>query len=278
MGPVRCPGAAVALGMPFKAVSSAAPAPEGPLELFDELPRMPGSVPELWRQQGEILTDYKLKLREPARCGGGASDRHRQDRGRSVDRRLAPAQVPAPSALRLPDPAAGQPGSGCGEAGGDARGNAARFPHEVVAVDESRYDGAEALGITTYSAIFNAAPKIGDPGTIVFDDAHAAEQYVAEAWQRLGRPLSARGSSRPRCSRHSVRGSVDVYQSLEQPSADVRARFDVRLVAPLRRPKMAEAINQALALLPEGKSAWWSWNLVRTGLASCLVYAPGVKS
>jgi hypothetical protein len=35
---------------------------------------------------------------------------------------------------------------------------------------------------------------------------------------------------------------------------------------------MAEAINQALALLPEASNAWWSWNLVRAGLASCLVY------
>jgi hypothetical protein len=35
---------------------------------------------------------------------------------------------------------------------------------------------------------------------------------------------------------------------------------------------MAEAMNQALALLPPGKSSWWSWNLLRAGLASCLVY------
>lgn len=44
--------------MPFKAVASASPAPEGPLHLFDELPRMPGSIPELWRQQGKILDEY----------------------------------------------------------------------------------------------------------------------------------------------------------------------------------------------------------------------------
>src|SRR5206468_3426794 len=62
------------------------------------------------------------------------------------------------------------------------------------------------------------------------------------------------------------------YQRMEDTSADIRSRLDVRLVVPLRRSKMAEAIDGALALLEERTSAWWSWNSVRPGLASCLVY------
>jgi len=50
------------------------------------------------------------------------------------------------------------------------------------------------------------------------------------------------------------------YQRMENTSADIRARLDVRLVVPLRRTKMAEAIDGALGLLGEGTSAWWSWN------------------
>jgi hypothetical protein len=48
--------------------------------------------------------------------------------------------------------------------------------------------------------------------------------------------------------------------------------MDVRMVVPLRRVKMTEAINQALSKLPNGSSAWWAWNTVRPGLASCLVF------
>jgi len=48
--------------------------------------------------------------------------------------------------------------------------------------DQSRYDSGEALGIVTYSAIFNAAPKVGEPGTIVFATPTRLKQYVAEAW------------------------------------------------------------------------------------------------
>jgi hypothetical protein len=44
--------------MPFKPVTSGTPVPNTPLELFDELPRMAGSFPELWRQQGDVLREY----------------------------------------------------------------------------------------------------------------------------------------------------------------------------------------------------------------------------
>lgn len=41
-------------------------------------------------------------------------------------------------------------------------------------VEESAVAGAEAIGITTYSAIFNSSPKLPEPRLIVLDDAHAA--------------------------------------------------------------------------------------------------------
>jgi superfamily II DNA or RNA helicase len=44
--------------VPFKPVSSVRAAPATPLQLFDELPRMTGAVPELWRQQGDVLREY----------------------------------------------------------------------------------------------------------------------------------------------------------------------------------------------------------------------------
>jgi hypothetical protein len=139
-------------------------------------------------------------------------------------------------------------------------------------VDQSRYDGGEALGITTYSAIFNAAPKVGEPGTIVFDDAHAAEQYVSEAWSVSVNRFQHEKAypALLKALRPGLGGMF--YQRMEDTSADLRARLDVRLVVPLRRSKMAEAIDGALGLLEEGTSAWWSWNSVRPGLTSCLVY------
>ncbi|UZK92681.1 DEAD/DEAH box helicase (plasmid) [Mycobacterium ulcerans] len=46
--------------------------------------------------------------------------------------------------------------------------------------DHSDVDGGEAIAITTYSSIFNSRPKLPVPNLIVFDDAHAGEQFVGE--------------------------------------------------------------------------------------------------
>lgn len=258
--------------MPFKPVPSAVSVPEGPLELFDELPRMSGSVPELWRQQGEILTAYKSEFENkldvavelPTGTGKTMVGLLIGDWRRRKYRRPVIYACPTQQLANQVASVAKREGM----PGVTLLGSHTKWSR----VDQSKYDGAEALGITTYSAIFNSAPKVGSPGTIVFDDAHAAEQYVAEAWSVL---VSRSKHSQAyfallKALRPGLGGMF--YQGLEQPSADVRARLDLRLVVPLRRPKMAEAINDALALLSEGESAWWCWHSVRAGLASCLIY------
>lgn len=258
--------------VPFKPVPFASPVPEGPLELFDELPRMHGSIPELWRQQGEILTDYARKYEDisdvaielPTGTGKTMVGLLICDWRRRKYRRPVVYACPTHQLAHQVAAIARREGMPAVT----LLGSHTQWP----TVDKSRYDGAEALAITTYSTIFNAGPKVGEPGSVVFDDAHAAEQYVAEAWSVLITRKKHEEAYRAvlKALRPGLGGMF--YQRMEETWADVRARSDVRLVVPLRRPKMAEAINDALSLLPERTSAWWSWNTVRPGLASCLVY------
>lgn len=49
--------------------------------------------------------------------------------------------------------------------------------HDVI-----RYERADAFAITTYAALFNSHPHLESPETLVLDDAHAGEQFVAAAW------------------------------------------------------------------------------------------------
>lgn len=44
------------------------------------------------------------------------------------------------------------------------------------------YQQAKAIGITTYSGVFNANPAIDDAQLLICDDAHAAENYVSNPW------------------------------------------------------------------------------------------------
>jgi superfamily II DNA or RNA helicase len=47
---------------------------------------------------------------------------------------------------------------------------------------KARYQSGEAVAVTTYGGLFNANPFFADPHLIIFDDAHAAENYIASYW------------------------------------------------------------------------------------------------
>ena len=44
------------------------------------------------------------------------------------------------------------------------------------------WQSAESIAITTYSSLFNTNPFFSDPGLIILDDAHSAENYVSKFW------------------------------------------------------------------------------------------------
>ncbi len=233
---------------------------------------MPGAIPELWRQQGEILAAYAMDFESnadvavelPTGTGKTMVGLLIADWRRRKYRRPVLYACPTQQLAHQVTAATRREGMPCVTLIGSHKA----WP----AIDKSRYDAGEALGISTYSSIFNAAPKVGAPGTIVFDDAHAAEQYVAECWAiAVDR---ARDTAAYEAILMAVRPGISgmFYDRMEQTKADVRARSDVKLLVPSRHPKMLEALGKALSQLTEGSSAWWAWNTVRPGLASCLVY------
>jgi hypothetical protein len=48
--------------------------------------------------------------------------------------------------------------------------------------DTVRYNSSQSIAVTSYSALFNSNPFFTDAHTIILDDSHAAEQYVASNW------------------------------------------------------------------------------------------------
>jgi replicative superfamily II helicase len=47
------------------------------------------------------------------------------------------------------------------------------------------WQSAEAIGVTTYSSLFNTNPFFSDANLIILDDAHSAENYVSAFWSLL---------------------------------------------------------------------------------------------
>ena len=44
------------------------------------------------------------------------------------------------------------------------------------------YQQGKAIALTTYSGVFNTNPRINNPEVIICDDAHAADNYIADLW------------------------------------------------------------------------------------------------
>ena len=56
---------------------------------------------------------------------------------------------------------------------------------EFSPADKAEYQNAGAVAVAAYSALFNTNPFFDDANTIILDDAHAAENYVASFWSLL---------------------------------------------------------------------------------------------
>ncbi|MGJ8721566.1 MAG: DEAD/DEAH box helicase [Salinibacterium amurskyense] len=138
------------------------------------------------------------------------------------------------------------------------------------------YNRSEAIAVTTYSHIFNANSHLADAKTIVFDDAHAAEGYVADAWA-LDVPRS-----------NSVYGDLlDAFAGAVEPhalmrmsgeGADTASAHEVRLI-PISA--VADRLNDLDSVLGAGllprTPLRYRFSMIRESLGSCLFYVSRSK-
>jgi len=135
--------------------------------------------------------------------------------------------------------------------------------------EESMVEGAEAIGITTYSAIFNSSPKLPEPRLIVLDDAHAGEQFVGNEYgitirryENLDAYLAVLEALKPFLSGLLI-------QRL-QGEPDPGAHHQVRLILPAVDQGALAKLDAALARLREPYK--FQFAMIRSGLSSCCVY------
>lgn len=134
--------------------------------------------------------------------------------------------------------------------------------------DEADVDGGDAIAITTYSSIFNSSPKVPMSRLIVFDDAHAGEQFVGEQYGITIRRYEAEAAYlavldalRPFLSGLQI-------QRLQGP-ADPGAHHQVRLILPVVNQAAMAKLDAVLAQLDQYK---FQLAMIRAGLAACCVY------
>lgn len=132
------------------------------------------------------------------------------------------------------------------------------------------YEIAEKIAITTYNTIFNSSPHLLQPEMILFDDAHAGDQYIGEAYSvALNRQDDFDAYDKVL---KAVAPALDdlFLKRLRSETSDMGNPREIRMILPLRQPNLVESLYEALESL-EGQYKH-RYSMIMTGLPSCLVY------
>jgi len=253
----------------FKSSGPSTPPPESPEELYRDLRRRPGAAANLWVHQGDLLRTYvdehtttpDLAIEGPTGTGKTLPGLVIADWLRRTGGRVAYA-CPTRQLARQVSVMASREGVPAVVLVGPAA--------SWSVADQTRYESAESLALVTYSTLFNSNPKLAQPEVLLFDDAHAGEQYVAGQYAVEVRRWEHPGAYDALLAVLSPALDGMLLQRLRDDSPDPGVHHQVRMVIPLRQPGMVGALDQELAALT-GDTAF-RFSMIRGSLSACSVY------
>jgi hypothetical protein len=244
--------------------------PDDPEALFGELPRSRDAIGALWSHQADQLRVYSEKHRDtpdvalelPTGSGktlvGLLAGEWRR---RALGHRVVYACPTVQLARQVVLAAQRQ-----GIAAHQLTGTHKRWDPRFV----SEYTRGDALAVTTYSHIFNINSHLADAKTLIFDDSHAGEGYVAEAWAvnikwnepAYGDLFDAFGSD---IDQHLLR-------RMSGEHGDSGQAYEVRPLPLSLVQRHLNDVDSVLASLPRDSDASYRFGMVRASLSSCLFY------
>lgn len=139
---------------------------------------------------------------------------------------------------------------------------------------KAEYQNADRIAITTYNALFNTNPFFDDPQTIIVDDAHAAENYIASLWTlRIER----------NCPEHSALHTAvsGLLKPLLDPMNYTRligqweGISDLSWADKVPTPELASIRDELIGIIDTSVSTLdlrYSWKMLREHLHACQLY------
>jgi hypothetical protein len=249
---------------PFKPVKPASPAYKTPEELFYKLSGRENTHGYLRGPQQDVLREYAEKhvaasdvaFELPTGTGKTAVGLVIAEWQRLSGKKAA--------YLSLTNQLAGQvlvEAKRLGLSCADLRGTKdTRNPSE-----EGRYRTGAAVAVTTYSNLFNINPVLQENDLIIFDDAHGAEQYVADMWTVSATTAKEKdlynsllAALRPGLSESQLRTILDKTAVGAVEMADVHGH--------------SECLSNVITVLDPATtdSVRFAWKLIRGRLHCCL--------
>lgn len=132
------------------------------------------------------------------------------------------------------------------------------------------YNRAEAIAVTTYSHIFNTNPKFSSAETIIFDDAHAAENYVGDAWAVEVPPTESLFAD----LFDAFGSSIDPLLTSRMVASGANAAHwnEVRMLPITAVHQRLNELDLALSTGLTETSAQYRFRMIRESLGTCLFY------
>lgn len=264
--------------MPFRAPQPPEVDADTPEQLFGVLPRSKKGHSTLWLHQGDILRAYHERYREkpdvavelPTGTGKTLTGllmadwnrRHRKVRVLYACPTIQLVSQVKRSAERQNIPVVDLSGSW----------------RDWDQADLLKFERAKAIAIVSYNTIFNSNPHVDNADTILFDDAHAGEQYVAGSYS-----LEVDRTKSPalyEALRKELGPSLPagVASRLAANMADTVAWNGVNLVLPAAEESLATRLEQAILENTEPYTpARFSFSVLDGHLSACLIYVKWQK-
>ncbi|MGC4990507.1 DEAD/DEAH box helicase [Nocardia salmonicida] len=253
--------------------------PASILELYAGLVRRPGASQGLWTQQSDILREYEsrysttreLAVELPTGTGKTLPGLLLAEWNRRTKKR--------PIIYACPTRQLAEKVSRVAAIEGISTSLLVGKRSEWNAVAAQEYFSAKSVGVTTYSSVFNSDPKIDSPATIVFDDAHTGEQYVAGAYSLSVKGYDNRTAVNYDLLLDALKPSLDgMYYELCKNWRTDHGNNQVRLVLPAQNASTKTNVTAAVAKIAQEGDTFSRYNakMIMAGLGSCLIYvSPG---
>jgi hypothetical protein len=140
------------------------------------------------------------------------------------------------------------------------------------AAAKAEYQAAEAVAVTSYSSLFNVNPFFDSPQTIVLDDAHSAENYIASAWSlQIDRQKHKAAFEATVAVLNPHLSPTDIRKLTGKPTD----RWDLSWVEKLPTPallEVAESLASVLDTYIAESDLKYSWSWLRDHLHACHLY------
>ncbi|MBW2186310.1 MAG: DEAD/DEAH box helicase [Deltaproteobacteria bacterium] len=148
--------------------------------------------------------------------------------------------------------------------------------HQYHEADKTAFNNCELIGVATYSALFNTNPFFSDVHTLIFDDAHAAENYVSSFWSleiRRYQNETTFNAIWQTIAPYTTENEQLRYEQGSEGSIDTS--FVNKLPTPYLlkcRTSLTAAIDSVIRDEESPREYGYRWSMIRDHLHACQLY------